>query len=85
MNPRPVPVHLWLPPASLAAVLLWWGIGPTEWGTWWLEVAPVLGTQDDGWDPQWDMFPALAGSVAARLALSRLHQGQLDQLSLPPV
>jgi putative membrane protein len=28
--------------ASLAAVLLWSGIGPKERATWWLEVAPVL-------------------------------------------
>ena len=42
MRPRPVPAYLWLLLASLAAALLWSGIGPKERGTWWLEVAPVL-------------------------------------------
>ncbi len=42
MNSRSVPAYLWLLLASLAAVLLWSGIGPKERGTWWLEVAPVL-------------------------------------------
>jgi putative membrane protein len=42
MRPRSVPAYLWLLLASLAAVLLWSGIGPKERGTWWLEVAPVL-------------------------------------------
>ncbi len=42
MNTRPVPTYLWLLLASLAATLLWSGIGPKERGTWWLEVAPVL-------------------------------------------
>jgi putative membrane protein len=44
-----------------------------------------LGTQGDVWDTQWDMFLALVGSVAAQLALSRLHQVQLDQTSHPSV
>jgi len=44
-----------------------------------------LGTQGDVWDTQWDMFLALVGSVAAQLALSRLHQRQLDQMSHPSV
>lgn len=210
MNSRSVPAYLWLLLASLAAVLLWSGIGPKERGTWWLEVAPVLvgvpiltatyrrfpltplayilvwlhalilivgghytyaemplfnwirdtfglarnhydrvghfaqgfvpailtrevllrtsplrpggwlfflvccvclaisatyelmewwaalltspetgtaflGTQGDVWDTQWDMFLALVGSVAAQLALSRLHQRQLDQMTPPSV
>jgi len=210
MRPRSVPAYLWLLLVSLAAILLWSGIGPKERGTWWLEVAPVLigvpilavtyrrfpltplayvliwlhavilmvgghytyaevplfnwirdvfgfarnhydrvghfaqgfvpailarevllrtsplrpggwlfflvccvclaisasyelvewwaalltspetgtaflGTQGDVWDTQWDMFLALVGSVAAQLALSRLHQVQLDQTSHPSV
>lgn len=44
-----------------------------------------LGTQGDVWDTQWDMFMALVGSVTAQLTLSRLHQGQLDQVSHPSV
>jgi len=210
VRPQPVPAYLWLLLASLAAALLWSGIGPKERGTWWLEVAPVLigvpilaatyrrfpltslvyvlvwvhaiilmvgghytyaevplfnwirdvlglarnhydrvghfaqgfvpailareillrtsplrpggwlfflvccvclaisalyeliewwaalltspetgtaflGTQGDVWDTQWDMFLALVGSVVAQLALSRLHQRQLDQMSHPSV
>jgi putative membrane protein len=42
VRPRQVPAYLWLLLASLAAILLWSGIGPKERGTWWLEVAPVL-------------------------------------------
>jgi len=210
VRPQPVPAYLWLLLASLAAALLWSGIGPKERGTWWLEVAPVLigvpilaatyrrfpltplvyvlvwihaiilmvgghytyaevplfnwirdvlglarnhydrvghfaqgfvpailareillrtsplrpggwlfflvccvclaisalyeliewwaalltspetgtaflGTQGDVWDTQWDMFLALVGSVVAQLALSRLHQRQLDQMGRPSV
>jgi len=210
VKPRPVPAYLWLLLASLAAAMLWSGIGPKERATWWLEVAPVLvgipilaatyrrfpltplayvliclhavvlmigghytyaevplfnwirdafglarnhydrvghfaqgfvpailareillrasplrpggwlfflvccvclavsalyeliewwaalatspetgtaflGTQGDVWDTQWDMFLALVGSVVAQLALSRLHQRQLDQMSHPSV
>jgi len=210
VRPRPVPAYLWLLLASLAAALLWSGIGPKERGTWWLEVTPVLigvpilaatyrrfpltslvyvlvwvhaiilmvgghytyaevplfnwirdvlglarnhydrvghfaqgfvpailareillrtsplrpggwlfflvccvclaisalyeliewwaalltspetgtaflGTQGDVWDTQWDMFLALVGSIAAQLALSRLHQRQLDQMGRPSV
>ena len=44
-----------------------------------------LGTQGDVWDTQWDMALALVGSVVAQLALSRLHQRQLDRLGHPPV
>ncbi len=43
-----------------------------------------LGTQGDPWDTQWDMFLALAGSIAAQLLLSRLHQTQLDGLTGRP-
>jgi putative membrane protein len=210
MNSRSVSAYIWLLLASLAAVLLWSGIGPKERSTWWLEVAPVLigvpillatyrrfpltplayilvwlhaiiliigghytyaemplfnwvrdafglarnhydrvghfaqgfvpailarevllrtsplrpggwlfflvccaclaisatyelvewwaalltspetgtaflGTQGDVWDTQWDMFLALVGSIAAQLALSRLHQRQLDPTGRPSV
>jgi len=44
-----------------------------------------LGTQGDVWDTQWDMFLALVGSIAAQLALSRLHRRQLDQMGRPSV
>ena len=60
-------------------------MGPKERGTWWLEVAPVLGAQGDVWDTQWDMFLVLAGSVAAQVALARFHQRQLDQIRRPSV
>jgi putative membrane protein len=210
MSPRSVPAYLWLLLVSLAAILVWSGIGPKERGTWWLEVAPVLigvpllvatyrrfsltplayvliwihaiilmvgghytyaevplfnwirdafgltrnhydrvghvaqgfvpailarellvrtsplcpgkwlfflvccvclaisatyelvewwtalltspetgtaflGTQGDVWDTQWDMFLALAGSIAAQLGLGRLHEAQLDRLVRRPV
>jgi putative membrane protein len=39
-----------------------------------------LGTQGDVWDTQWDMFIALAGAIAAQLALSRSHDRQLARL-----
>jgi len=42
VKPRPVPAYLWLLLASLAAAMLWSGIGPKERATWWLEVAPIL-------------------------------------------
>ena len=44
-----------------------------------------LGTQGDVWDTQWDMFLALAGSIAAQLGLGRLHEAQLDRLVRRPV
>jgi putative membrane protein len=36
-----------------------------------------LGTQDDPWDTQWDMFLALCGAIVAQLTLARLHDRQL--------
>jgi putative membrane protein len=42
VSSRSVPPYLYPLFASLAAILLWSGIGPRERGTWWLEVAPVL-------------------------------------------
>ncbi|MBK9161729.1 MAG: DUF2238 domain-containing protein [Nitrosomonadales bacterium] len=39
-----------------------------------------LGTQGDEWDTQSDMFFALLGALAAMLALSRLHDRQMDEL-----
>ena len=44
-----------------------------------------LGTQGDVWDTQWDMFLALAGSIAAQCALGGVHQEQLDGLDPRPV
>ena len=40
-----------------------------------------LGTQGDVWDTQWDMFFALVGSITAQIALGRLHDRELLQLS----
>ena len=39
-----------------------------------------LGTQGDPWDTQSDMFFALLGAIAALLALSRIHDRQLERL-----
>jgi putative membrane protein len=44
--------------------------------------ADFLGTQGDVWDTQWDMLFALIGSIAAQLALSRLHDRQLSGIRL---
>jgi putative membrane protein len=44
-----------------------------------------LGTQGDVWDTQWDMFLALAGALAAQLALGRPHDRQLLHLQQVPV
>lgn len=41
------------------------------------EADAFLATQGDVWDTQWDMFLALCGSIAAQLALSRMHDRQL--------
>ena len=41
-----------------------------------------LGTQDDEWDTQWDMFLALIGSVVAQVLLSTTHD---QQLRLEPI
>jgi putative membrane protein len=67
--------------SALYELIEWWAalLTSPETGT------AFLGTQGDVWDTQWDMFLALAGSIAALLTLSRLHQRQLDQLSHPPV
>jgi uncharacterized membrane protein YjdF len=67
--------------SALYELIEWWAalLTSPETGT------AFLGTQGDVWDTQWDMALALAGSVVAQLALSRLHQRQLDQLSHPPV
>jgi putative membrane protein len=67
--------------SALYELVEWWAalLTSPETGT------AFLGTQGDVWDTQWDMFLALVGSIAAQLALSRFHQGQLDQMSHPPV
>ena len=67
--------------SALYELIEWWAalLTSPETGT------AFLGTQGDVWDTQWDMFLALLGSIAAQLALSRFHQGQLDQMSHPPV
>lgn len=39
-----------------------------------------LGTQGDPWDTQSDMFCALVGAATALLALSRIHDRQLEKL-----
>lgn len=40
-----------------------------------------LGTQDDPWDTQSDMFMAVVGSVTALLTLSRVHDRQIRGLA----
>ncbi len=58
-----------------------------EFVEWWTALASgeaadaFLGTQGDPWDTQWDMFFALVGSLAAQLALSRLHDWEIAALS----
>jgi putative membrane protein len=42
-----------------------------------------LGTQGDEWDAQKDMLMALIGSLAAQLALARLHDRQIAELPRP--
>jgi putative membrane protein len=42
-----------------------------------------LGTQDDPWDTQWDMFCALAGAILSQLLLARSHDRQLAALAAP--
>jgi len=39
-----------------------------------------LGTQGDPWDTQSDMAMALIGAITALLALTRLHDRQLEAL-----
>ena len=67
--------------SALYELIEWWAalLTSPETGT------AFLGTQGDVWDTQWDMFLALVGSIAAQLALSRLHQRQLDQMGRPSV
>ena len=43
-----------------------------------------LGTQGDVWDTQWDMQMALVGAIVALLALSRLHDRELERMGLLP-
>ncbi len=40
-----------------------------------------LGTQGDVWDTQWDMFLAFIGAMLSQILLSRMHDGQLEDLS----
>jgi putative membrane protein len=42
-----------------------------------------LGTQGDPWDTQWDMALALAGGLAAQVALGRSHDRALAALAGP--
>lgn len=55
---------------------------------WWAALAlgqgaeEFLGTQGDPWDTQSDMFMALLGAIASLLALSRLHDRQLENLTV---
>lgn len=41
-----------------------------------------LGTQGDVWDTQWDMFMCLCGAMAALAVFSKVHDGQLERLSV---
>jgi putative membrane protein len=55
---------------------------------WWIALlseeaaSAFLGTQGDSWDTQWDMFLALIGALAAQLLLGRVHDRQLQRLTL---
>jgi putative membrane protein len=40
-----------------------------------------LGTQGDVWDTQWDMFMALIGAIVAQLALNRVHDRALSDVT----
>jgi putative membrane protein len=57
---------------------------------WWVALASgtdaeaFLATQGDVWDTQWDMFMALCGAILAQLALSRMHDRQLERLRAAP-
>jgi putative membrane protein len=59
-----------------------------EFVEWWAAViagnaaTEFLGTQGDVWDSQWDMLMALIGAVVAQLTLARLHDGQLEAVSV---
>ena len=61
-----------------------------EFVEWWTALATgeaataFLGTQGDPWDTQWDMFLALIGALTAQLALSRVHDRQLERLPRVP-
>jgi len=58
-----------------------------EFTEWWAALAGgesaenFLGTQGDVWDTQWDMFLALVGAITSQLALSRMHDRQLEALA----
>ena len=41
-----------------------------------------LGTQGDVWDTQWDMFLALIGAITAQLTLARVHDRQLQEITV---
>jgi putative membrane protein len=51
---------------------------------WWAAVifadgaTAFLGTQGDPWDPQWDMFLALVGSILSQMLLAGVQDRQMD-------
>ncbi|HEU4921447.1 MAG TPA: DUF2238 domain-containing protein [Burkholderiales bacterium] len=57
---------------------------------WWAALAlgqgahEFLGTQGDPWDTQADMFLALVGAALALVALSRIHDQQIEALKMHP-
>jgi putative membrane protein len=59
-----------------------------EFVEWWASLlggeaaTDFLGTQEDPWDTQWDMFLAFVGAMAAQLLLSRRHDRELRALCL---
>ena len=63
-----------------------------EFVEWWAAVLggsaadAFLGTQGDVWDTQWDMFMALVGAIAAQVLLARLHDRQIEAVTVhsPP-
>lgn len=42
-----------------------------------------LGTQDDVWDTQWDMFRALISALIGIFLLARLHDRQMGKMKGP--
>jgi putative membrane protein len=76
----------WLPWLTLSVCLAisafwelmeWWGALLVEGGN-----PSFLGGQGDPWDTQWDMLLALFGAGLALVTLSRVHDRQLERLTL---
>lgn len=62
--------------SALYELVEWWTAAAT--GT---AATAFLGTQGDPWDTQWDMLLALIGALISQLALRRIHDRQLIEMS----